>query len=247
MYYILYIMYTRKYQTYKQKYLQLKNTKVQIASQKFEFEPENEESILINKAISLLKQINKINPVIIDLGPGNGRNIIKLLEEKSTVYAYDNDSNTINFLANKFNQYVENKQLHLFLKSFEDIDKLPNSDMIIAYRSLSFMQKDKFLYFWNKIICNIKPRTILVVTFFGTDHKTLRPINNFPLTRFTYKEIMNLTNDFYVFAFFEELELDIDVSNKFNTNQYEHIYKIILIKKDYKYTNMIDMINNLKN
>ena len=240
-------MYAHKYQTYKQKYLQLKNTKDQIASQKFEFEPENEESILINKAILLLKQIKKINNVVIDLGPGNGRNIIKLLEEKSTVYAYDNDLNTINLLTSKFNQYVKNKQLHLFLKSFEDISKLPNSNMIIAYRSLSFMQKDKFLFFWNKIISNIRPRTILVVTFFGKNHKTLRQNNKFPLTRFTYKEIMSLINDFYIFAFFEELELDIDVSNKFNTNQYEHIYKIILIKKDYKYDNMIEMIRNVKN
>ena len=62
---------------------------------------------------------------------------------------YDNDEESIKLLDNK---YASNENLHLFHESFEDIESLPKSDMIIAWRSLPFMPHNKFYTFWQKII-----------------------------------------------------------------------------------------------
>lgn len=204
----------------------------------FEFEPKNKESPLISKAISL---IDPENSQVIDLGPGNGRNIKTLLKSNAVIYVYDNDQKSIKIIKKKFINYIKYKKLFVYNTTFEDIKKLPKNNMIIAWRSLSFMPKNDFDKFWKIIVNSLKINGIFTGTFFGEHHKTLRPLDRPALFRLTKKETLSLFTSFEIISFYEEFDYDKEVSLEWGGEQYEHLYKIIA-KKTRKINTFIDNI-----
>lgn len=137
---------------------------------------------LITKAADLALKDKSNNVTVLDLGTGSGRNMIGLLKKGATVYAYDADHDAINSLRKEFKGQIKQKKLILDEVLFEDIPTLPRANLIIAWRALPFMEKDKFPAFWQKIEKALAPNGIFVGTFFGEQHKTKRPLDRAALS-----------------------------------------------------------------
>lgn len=196
-----------------------------------QFEPENEPSPFVAKATEMVLKIKPKNPTVLDLGVGTGRNIKTLLEKGATVYAYDADPASIKLIKSEFSSFLNSKKLSVFQESFEEISSLPAADMIIAWRSLPFMEEEKFPAFWKKIETALVSGGIFTGTFFGKQHKTKRPLSNPKLFKLSREEVLNLFKAFLIVDFQESLEYDEEVSEKWGGDQFEHIYKVIAKKK----------------
>lgn len=187
---------------------------------------------LITQAIEIALKTKPHNLIVLDLGAGTGRNIKDLLEKGATIHAYDADPESIKLMSEQFNPFLNNKKLYIYQEYFEDITSLHTADMIIAWRSLSFMEKDKFPIFWKKIENALTPNGIFTGTFFGEQHKTRRPLDRPKLFRLTREEVLNLFKDFLIITFQEEIEYDDEVSKEWGGDQFEHIYRVIAKKKE---------------
>jgi SAM-dependent methyltransferase len=196
-----------------------------------QFEPENEPSPFVTKATEMVFKIKPTNLIVLDLGVGTGRNIKNLLEKGATVYAYDADPASIKLIRREFSSFLNSKKLYVLQESFEEISSLPAAEMIIAWRSLSFMEEEKFPAFWKKIEEALAPGGIFTGTFFGKQHKTKRPLNRPKLFRLTREEVFNLFKDFLIVDFQESMEYDEEVSEEWGGDQFEHIYKVIAKKR----------------
>ncbi len=207
---------------------------VSTQSQPCQFEPEDAESPFITKATEIALKAKSKNLTVLDLGTGTGRNVKDLLEKGATIYAYDADPESIKLISEQFNCFLNNKKLYVYQESFEDIISLPTADMIIAWRSLPFMEKDKFPIFWEKIENALMPNGIFTGTFFGGQHKTRRPLDRPKLFKLTREEVLNLFKNFLIIDFQEEIEYDDEVSKEWGGDQFEHIYRVIAKKKGTK-------------
>lgn len=186
----------------------------ELRSQSCQFEPENEPSPFVSKATEMVFKIKPKNPTVLDLGVGTGRNIKTLLEKGATVYAYDADSASITLIKREFSSFLNSKKLSVHQESFEEIASLPAADMIIAWRSLPFMEEEKFPAFWKKIEAALVPDGIFTGTFFGKQHKTKRPLSSPKLFRLNRDEVLHLFKAFLIVDFQESLEYDEEVSEK---------------------------------
>ena len=187
---------------------------------------------LITQAIELALKTKSHNLIVLDLGTGTGRNIKDLLEKGATIYAYDADPESIKLMSEQFNCFLNNKKLYMYQEFFENIISLPTADMVIAWRSLSFMEKDKFPVFWGKIENALTPNGIFTGTFFGEQHMTRRPLDKPKLFRLTREEVLNLFKNFLIIDFQEEIEYDDEASKEWGGDQFEHIYRVIAKKKE---------------
>lgn len=203
----------------------------ELRSQSCQFEPENEPSPFVSKATEMVFKMKPKSPTVLDLGVGNGRNIKTLLEKGATVYAYDADPASIKLIRSEFSAFLNTKKLFARQESFEEIASLPAADMIIAWRSLPFMEEEKFPAFWKKIEEALVPSGLFTGTFFGKQHKTKRPLSSPKLFRLTRDEVLHLFKDFLIVDFQESMDYDEEVSQKWGGDQFEHIYKVIAKKK----------------
>lgn len=210
----------------------IEKASAKLQSQSCQFEPENAESPFIIKATEIALQEKLHNLIVLDLGVGTGRNIKDLLKKDATVYAYDADPESVNLIRTKFRSFLKNKKLYVDQAFFEDMNSLPPADLIIAWRSLPFMDKDKFPAFWKKIEEALTPDGLFTGTFFGEQHKTRRPLDRPKLFRLTREEVLNLFKDFLIMDFQEEIKYDEEVSKEWGSDQFEHVYKVIAKKKE---------------
>ena len=171
------------------------------------------------------------NLTVIDLGTGTGINIRDFIKNHATVYAYDADPEALKIVHDHFKPLIEQKKLFLYQQYFEHITSLPKSDVIIAWRSLPFMEKQRFLDFWKIITNSLTPNGLFVGTFFGTEHYLKRSPKSPAIFRMSRKEVLHLFDDFQILYFYDEMEYDEKSSKSWEMDQYEQIYKIIARKK----------------
>lgn len=194
--------------------------------------PQGVANPMITRAIEIALRAKPYNLIVLDLGAGTGRNIIDLLEKGAIVYAYDADSESIKILDERFQSFLKNKKLYVHQEYFEDITSFPAAGMIIAWRSLPFMEKDKFPAFWEQIQSALAPDGIFTGTFFGEQHMTQRPLDRPKLFRLTREEVLNLFKNFLIIDFQEEIEYDDEASKDWCSDQFEHIYRVIAKKRE---------------
>ncbi len=193
----------------------------------------------VTKAFKITSKVNPKKKVVVDLGTGVGNNIKEILKDDVVVYAYDADPESINIIKQKYKNVLENKTLYLSHTKFEDITSLPAADMLIAWRTLTFMKKDDFTAFWPKIVESLKPNGIFVCTFFGEKNFTKRGPTSRQVSRLSRTELFELFANFLIIDFHEELEYDEQSSKHWGVDQYEHIYKVIAQKRPlYKFKDM---------
>lgn len=186
---------------------------------------------LITKAVDLAFKSRPKDLKVIDLGAGTGRNISVLLKKGAKVYAYDASPQSIQILQKEYPTYLQEKHLFVFQKYFQDIQDFPKANLVIAWRSLSFMHKDDFPIFWTKMKAALSPGGIFTGTFFGDKHYT--NLHSKTCARFTLsqKEVFDLFTDFKILHFQEEIEHDEEASRQEKCDQFEHIYRIVALKK----------------
>ncbi|OJW47972.1 MAG: hypothetical protein BGO67_08890 [Alphaproteobacteria bacterium 41-28] len=184
---------------------------------------------LVTQAFGLIK--NKKNATIIDLGAGNGKDIVNILKAGAIVYVFDADPESVNIIDKRFKYYVRSNKLLIHQMFFEDIKTLPKADMIIALCALPFMKKDKLMSFWKIIQESLNPNGIFVGTFFGEKHYAKRDPKQPKLFRLSREEILNLFTHFHILNFYEEIEYDESSSKSWGSDQFDHRYKIIARKK----------------
>lgn len=192
--------------------------------------PQGVANPLITKAIELSFKAHPKHLSVTDLGSGTGRNISVLLEKGAKVYAYDASLESINILHKEYSTYIQEKRLFVFQKYFQEIAELPKADLVIAWRSLSFMNKNDFLIFWPKIKASITPYGMFTGTFFGQKHYTKMDQKNSDEFKLSHSEVFKLLTDFKILHFQEELEYDEEASKEAQCDQYEHLYRIIAVK-----------------
>lgn len=202
-----------------------------VWSQILQSMPEEASHSMVTEAAELALKTKPHTLKVIDLGAGTGRNMTALLGRGATVYAYDAAPESIKIMREQFQPFIKNKKLFVYQEYFEDIHSLPRADLIIAWRALSFMKKEKFPLFWQEIENALSPHGIFTGTFFGEQHETKRDAQKPHLFRLTHEEVLALFTGFQVIHFQEEIKYDEEESKKVGTDQFEHIYRIIAKKK----------------
>jgi cyclopropane fatty-acyl-phospholipid synthase-like methyltransferase len=188
-------------------------------------------SPMLTKAAEIALKANPNSLTVLDLGTGTGRNITSLLEKGAIVYAYDADHQSIQILHENFRTFIKSKNLNVYQESFENITSLPTTNLIIAWNALPFMEKDQFPAFWCKIGNALTPNGIFTGTFFGEKHYVKRSSKSAKLFRLTREEVLALFENYKIIDFHEEIEYDDESSKSWNSDQYEHTYKVIAKKK----------------
>ena len=132
--------------------------------------------------------------IALDLGAGNGGDTVFLLEKGHKVYAVDFQEESMKRIKENVDEKYQHN-LTLINSSFEDLDwsTFPQFDLIIAFRSISFIQSKDFYTVWDHMYTGLKDDGIVIVKLFGKQNTA---ILNYTMTLFDKKEIDQLINKF---------------------------------------------------
>ncbi|MBG6130992.1 trans-aconitate methyltransferase [Aquimarina sp. EL_43] len=175
-------------------------------------------------ALSQKLQINPQDKQAVDLGCGNGVDTFALLQDKWNVLAIDQQNEALlRIKENTPDTYKQ--QLQLRLNSFENIDTLPNCQLINATFSLPFCHPDHFDTLWNIITSSISKKGIFSGHFFGTNDAWS---SNPEMTFHTEKQIKAMFNRFDLTHCKEIEKQGKTISGK---EKYWHVFHIVAQKK----------------
>ncbi len=135
----------------------------------------------------------------IDLGCGNGRDTLPLLNAGWKVYAIDSAPDAISLLEENVTAEMS-EQLELQLCGFADVKWRPVS-LINASLSLPFCEQEHFARVWENISESLLPNGIFTGHFFGINDDWKQ------LSLVSAQDIESMFNA-YEFLFKEEKELD---------------------------------------
>ena len=99
----------------------------------------------------------------IELGCGTGRDTIYLIQNGWNVLAIDRED-VEERIKNKLTD-EELKRFRFLKQSFEDIQELEKTNLVVANFSIPFCKKEKFNELWNKIEESILPNRIFCRKF----------------------------------------------------------------------------------
>ena len=168
----------------------------------------------------------------IDLGAGAGNEVHKLLQESYSVLAIDASNEATTMLNQRFASSVQKKQLEISNIKLEDIHSLPNANIILAINSIPFMDKKLFPKLWDQINHSLPKGGIFLGTFFGTKHHLKRGDTSPIIFRVHDKQIKKLLKNFEIVYFVEEIKKNLQATHSWKSNQYEHRFYVIAIKKN---------------
>lgn len=153
----------------------------------------------VQRALEHLKDTDFRDKLAIDLGCGNGRDTIFLLEKGWTVYAIDSSPETIEIVEANVPPNLK-KSLLLGCTAFSEFNWC-STQLVNASFSLPFCDKRKFPIVWRNIVNSIESGGIFTGNFFGIndDWKSLFLVEK--------EEIARLFQDFEI-VYFEEKEFD---------------------------------------
>lgn len=104
---------------------------------------------------------------ILDVGCGEGRNLIYFFQRDFDVYAIDTDQSSVDLVKYMARSFGKDPQKILQRSIFEDHTDIARMDAIICSRVLHFCENEKeFLNGWKNIIQILKPGGLL---YFSSD------------------------------------------------------------------------------
>lgn len=187
----------------------------------------NTESDKPSKALRYLIEKLECQPgKAIDLGCGAGNDTVYLIKNNWNVLAVDRED--VEERIQKRLTQEQIKQFRFQRELFESI-KLPECDLMVAFSSLSFCNKEKIVELWAKIKESIVPGGYFVGNFFGIHDSWAK--NKMQMTFFDEKEINDLFKNFEIIKF-KEIEEDGIIGLK--RKKHWHIFILIAKKEERK-------------
>lgn len=154
----------------------------------------------------------------IDLGSGDGSDILELLKVSSNVIAIDSSENSKKLINDKYQENVDFK-----LIDFNNV-KLQKSHILNASYSLPFCKRENFFSLWKEIESSILKGGIFCGHFFGQNSINL---NNNILTLLDKSTVTSLFNQF------EIIQMEDCMRPYFHNGKYvgdRHIYNVVARK-----------------
>ncbi len=162
----------------------------------------NQPNVLLQKIYSRLKPATNF----LDLGCGQGRDSLFMLQKGFNIDAVDNSQEGIN----KIKEIIHSNNLsianiNLFCNDIINFNILKNKYAIInAFNSLQFLPKEKSLKIIANIKNNIKNKGYIIISGFTTNDPLFKKTNNDKRCFFTPKELKILFSDFEIIEYREK-------------------------------------------
>ena len=103
---------------------------------------------------------------ILDVGCGEGRNLIYFLQHDFDVYAIDSDRSSVELVRYMAKNFGKDPQ-KIHQKTIQDVTEIGKMDAVICSRVLHFSENEEsFLCSWRNIVQLLKPGSLL---FFSMD------------------------------------------------------------------------------
>jgi len=171
---------------------------------------------LLLKALELVGQ-HKGNAV--DIGCGAGNESIFLCDNGWNVFSLDKNAEGLNNLQEKY------PQIQILHSSFENLEELPQSDLVIAFFSIPFCAPQYFDKFIDVILNSVKITGRLAANFFGLNDEFAK--SNTDMTFCNAETVKSFFADFEI-EYFNEAEFNGKKAN--GEDKYWHIMDIIAKK-----------------
>ena len=172
------------------------------------------------EAIKALKKSHKKPSLAIDIGAGNGRDTLAMLEAGWKVVAVDASAVGLSQLKEKAQNYASN--LTTQIAFYEDM-QLPSAGFINAGYALPFAKKENFNNIWAKIVTALKPGGVFYGQFFG-------PEDSSPSSTSLHSETEirnNLLKNFDILYFTEKKEWGHNKDGK----KFWHVFNVVARKR----------------
>ncbi|MBD2177496.1 class I SAM-dependent methyltransferase [Pseudanabaena sp. FACHB-1998] len=178
------------------------------------------------KALNLfeLEKSPKSPLFAVDLGCGDGRDTVELLERGWQVLAIDGNEEAIAMLRDR--KDIDSTLLETQVMSFENLT-IPNSqDLINSSFALPFCHPDDFPNLWNKIIASLRVGGRFCGQLFGDRDTWATTYTN--MTHYPKPQVEQLLQSFKVEFFEEEEHHGVTAMGE---QKYWHIFHIVASKK----------------
>lgn len=103
--------------------------------------------------------------VALDLGCGDGKEVLDLLARGFQVHAMDQEQEAIDLIL----QQSDSVQLLTYVSSLENWQEWPQVDFLFAHHSLPFCRQEKLDNVLEQAISTLKPDGIFAASFFGLE------------------------------------------------------------------------------
>ena len=167
----------------------------------------NSQNIKLSYFWKLIFSKTKPGDNLLDLGCGNGQNLIYLSRKGANITAVDKSLECIKELREK----IEKEKIINFDVICSDITKfnIPENkfDIIIANNVLQFIDRKKSLQLILNIKDCLKNNGIIGISSFTIDDPCYKPAKT-NLTYFSHKELLNLFKDFKILFYIESIIAD---------------------------------------
>jgi SAM-dependent methyltransferase len=172
------------------------------------------------KAIEILKNQGVTPSLAIDIGSGNGRDTIFMLQAGWQVLAIDASEKALAELKQRAGKYAS--QLTLQAAFFEDM-QLPKTMFINAGYALPFVEKNHFNAMWDKIVAALEPNAVFSGHFFGPEDSWVGKVS----TQSEQEIKEHLLKDFEILSFSERKER----GNSDSGPKFWHVFNVVAQKK----------------
>ena len=141
--------------------------------------------------------VEKMNPgTAIEIGPGAGNDTVFLLKNGWSVCAVDINEDSKTRIESKLDDSLKDKFTFL-RKSFEGLSlEKETADVVVAYNSLHFCDKEYFDEFFSQVIDSIKSNGYFVGNLIGKNHSWNKDNLNPKMPFFSKEEIIELFKKF---------------------------------------------------
>lgn len=157
-----------------------------------------------------------------DVGCGIGKEAEDLLNRGYVVHAIDKEAAGIESLKNRTGM---NENLHIYVQPFETFKEFPKVDVLYAFHSLPFSNKEHYERVLNRVRDSILPNGFFIGTFFGTKDDWVQWDH---VSGITEDKIKELFSDFE-FLYFKEVTDRKPSANGPEKNW--HYYEVIARRK----------------
>jgi tellurite methyltransferase len=148
--------------------------------------------------------------IFLDLGCGQGRDALFMLQKGFKVDAVDNSQEGIN----KIKEFIQVNNLtidniNLFYSDIRNFNIAKNKyDIINAFNSLQFSPKKTALKIIEDIKCNIKDSGYVIISGFTVDDPLYKKMNNNKRCFFESQELRKIFSNFNIIEYKEEIIKD---------------------------------------